>query len=330
MKEVLPGIYQITLSLKGFGSGSVNTYLIRDKNRYAIIDTGWDAPEPENSLREQLAEASIDFCDIKKVILTHCHIDHLGLINKFKKSNNASIYIHRGELALIKVLYNGKNSYWDETDKYLTSHGIPESELGARDIFPVQEPPVSPDVLFEGNEEIEVGDYILKVVPTPGHTPGHIALYEPRAKFLFSGDTILPTILTNAAGHIQHMVNPLQQYLKSLEVLRQMDIDLVLPGHEQAFTSYKERIADIIERYRSKIALAWKNFENDLQTRTAYDVARVLPWIPRYRPIAWTHLRSMDKRFALMQTIAILEELAYEGKLARLIQDGRVFYKRLS
>ena len=125
------------------------------------------------------------------------------------------------------------------------------------------------------------------------------------------------------------MVNPLQQYLKSLEVLRQMDIDLVLPGHEQAFTSYKERIADIIERYRSKIALAWKNFENDLQTRTAYDVARVLPWIPRYRPIAWTHLRSMDKRFALMQTIAILEELAYEGKLARLIQDGRVFYKRL-
>jgi glyoxylase-like metal-dependent hydrolase (beta-lactamase superfamily II) len=328
MKEILSGIYQMTLTLKGFGSGSVNTYLIRDNDKYLIIDTGWDAPESMRSMDAQLADASISFSKIKRVLLTHCHIDHLGMISRFKQLNNANIYIHQDELDLIRIRYNEENIYWIETDNFLRRHGMPESELDPIDPqFSVQGPLIAPDILLQGGEVISAGEYSLRVIPTPGHTPGHISLYEPRKKLLFSGDVLLPTILTNAAGHIQHMPNPLQQYLNSLNVLRGLEIDLVLPGHEHVFSGHQKRIDEITRIYQQKILMAAKIINVDRQFRTAYDVAVLLPWTPRIRTVAWNQLKSLNKRFALLQTIALLEELVRTNKISCFSQDGKVYYQ---
>jgi glyoxylase-like metal-dependent hydrolase (beta-lactamase superfamily II) len=328
MKEVLPGIYQMTLTLEGFGSGAVNTYLIRDNDGYVIIDTGWDAPEPVNSMETQLATASINFSEIKKVILTHCHIDHLGMADRFKKMNNADIYIHRDELDLIKVRYNSGYDYWNENDKFLRSHGLPESEIGPADSHAyLDKPLLFTGILLKGGEIISAGEYNLTVIPTPGHTPGHISLYESRNKYLFSGDILLPTILSNAAGHIQHMQSPVKKYLDSLSVLRQLEVDFVLPGHEYIFSNHQKRIDEITHRYQQKIAMAARSFDDNRLTMTAYDVARRLPWTPRIKTVYWDQLNDMNKRFALLQSIALLEELANMTIVIRFSQDGKIQYK---
>jgi glyoxylase-like metal-dependent hydrolase (beta-lactamase superfamily II) len=328
MKEIIPGLYQLTLTLQGFSPNSINTYLLRDCDGYTIVDTGWDLPASVTSLEAQLAESGIRFSDIKRMLLTHCHSDHLGMMARFQKSYHTLACLHRNEKDLMKVRYNSENNYWPQTDQFLQTHGMPQSELTS-DKF--QMPGVGslppPDVWLQGGEELAVGNFTLRVINTPGHTPGHVSFYEPQFRLLMSGDVLLPTIATNAATHVQHMTNPLQQYLSSLSTLKEMDIELVLPGHEYIFSNHRKRIEELFEHHRQRSAEVLRAFASDSRTKTAYDVACLISWMPKSKPIAWAQLGAWDKRFAMMQTIAHLEELAFSGKLTRMPCGGKVFYQ---
>jgi glyoxylase-like metal-dependent hydrolase (beta-lactamase superfamily II) len=325
MKEIFPGIFQMTLTLSGFSPSSVNIYLVKDHCDYLLIDTGWDTPESVQSMYSQISEAGIDYSRVRRVIVTHCHIDHMGMIGKLKESNKARFYIHQNELELIRIRFNDGDTYIPMTDKFLESHGVPLSELAQPDFVL---PPINlaqPDVLLAGGEEIAVGEYILRVINTPGHTPGHISLYEPSKKLLFSGDVLLPTIATNAAFHVQHMVNPLQQYLNSLATLRKLEIDFVIPGHEYIFSNHRQRIDELVLRHQQKDQEIMQAFTGG-EPRTAYDVSQIISWSPRNRISKWTQLSGWDKRFAMLQTIAHLEEMAGSGQLSRFCSNGKIYY----
>ena len=166
----------------------------------------------------------------------------------------------------------------------------------------------------------------MKVVNTPGHTAGHISLYEPTRKFLFSGDVLLPTIATNAALHVQHINNPLQQYLHSLQTLKEMDIETILPGHEYVFSNHRRRIEELFKHHQAKAEEIWKVFA-DGQPKTAYDVSRILSWSPKTKTVTWPSLSGWDKRFAVLQTIAHLEIMAEDKKLTRFSKDGKLYYR---
>jgi glyoxylase-like metal-dependent hydrolase (beta-lactamase superfamily II) len=332
MKEVLPGIYQITLSLPDFSPDSVNIYLIKTEDGYAIVDTGWDSPLSFQSLENQLAEIGAHFTDIKQIIITHCHIDHLGMMVRFKNSHPNILYIPNREIPLIKLRFTGGDQYLPMTDKFLQSHGMPAAELTPPDVtLPVPENLAStqPDVLLEGGEEIITGDYTLKVINTPGHTPGHIALYEPRKKFLFSGDVLLPTIVTNAAVNVQHIPFPLQQYLDSLRKLKELDIDLVLPGHEYPFTDHRKRIEELFRHYEKKSREIRKAMA-DGQTKTAFEVSKNLSRSERTGIDHWAEMSGWDKRFAVLQSIAHLESLRFSGEVNLEIRDGINYYRLLN
>jgi glyoxylase-like metal-dependent hydrolase (beta-lactamase superfamily II) len=328
MKEIIPGIYLITLTLSGFSPGSVNIYLIRTDDGYLAIDTGWDSPPSFQSLEKHLAEIGARFTDIKQVIVTHCHIDHLGMIVRLKQSHNAKIYFHQNETDLIKIRFSGGDNLLPLTDKFLQSHGFPKAELPPPEVLlpvPNNLAATPADVLLHGGEEIAAGKYVLRVINTPGHTQGHISLYEPSEKLLFSGDVLLPTIATNAALHVQHIINPLQQYLDSLKALKELDVKLVLPGHEHPFSNHRERIDELLQLHLQKEKEIWKAM-NDRQPKTAYDVSRILSWSPRTGSNNWPNLSGWDKRFAVLQTIAYLETLRFSQKAARNFSDGVFYY----
>jgi glyoxylase-like metal-dependent hydrolase (beta-lactamase superfamily II) len=328
MNEIFPGIFLITLTLQGFAPNSVNVYLLRDTTGYAIIDTGWDVPASLESLRGQLTEGGIPLSDIKKVILTHCHSDHMGLAGRLKKDNRAAVYLHRLDMELIGIRYTASDDYWAKTELYIQSHGVPLSVLRPPDFkIPNPSPLTPPDFLLEGNEEITIGEFLLRVVNTPGHTPGHISLYEPLKKLLFSGDTLLPTIATNAATHVQYMVNPIQQYLDSLIRLKKLEIDLVLPGHEQVFSGHRQRIEELFEHYRQKSLKIQEVFLQHPSALSAYEIACVLPWITQFRTRSFGQLGDWDKRFAMMQTIALLEQLMFAEKLTKFFEGSSIYYQ---
>jgi glyoxylase-like metal-dependent hydrolase (beta-lactamase superfamily II) len=329
MKEIFPGIYQLVLPLPGFNPDTMNMYLLRDTAGYTIIDTGWDTQVLLKSVQDQLAELDIPFSDIKRILITHCHRDHLGMIGRYKQENNARVYMHQNEIELIKIRFSQVDNYWPMTEHFLMmQHGMPASELAPTK---VQLPAISflpdPDVLLRGGEEIPVGDYILRVINTPGHTPGHCSYYEPQKKLLFSGDVLLPTIDTNAALHVQHIKNPIHQYLDSIRALKDLDIDLVLPGHEDVFSGHRQRIDEIIQHNLKKSQGILSSFQ-DASPRTAYQVSKLIALSADKKRDNWTRLSDFDKRFAVLQTIAHLDELAYAGKLTKLDQDGTIYYQK--
>jgi glyoxylase-like metal-dependent hydrolase (beta-lactamase superfamily II) len=327
MKEVLPGVYQITLTLSGFNPGSINIYLIRDIEGYALFDTGWDMPAAVTSMAEQLASSGILYTDIKRVFVTHCHVDHLGMIGRLKRSHQAVISLHENEIELIKLRFNDGDQFIPMTDSFLLTHGVPQSELTPPEFqIPAIPDLTEPDILLKGGEEIAVGEYCLKVINTPGHTPGHISFYEPRCKFIISGDVLLPTIATNAAFHVQHIQNPLRKYLNSILALKEMDIEMVLPGHEYIFSHHRQRIDELVLHHHKKDEGIRKAFASG-QARTAYEVSQELFWSLKARNLAFPQLSGWDKRFAVLQTIAHLEEWTSELRLSRFVSGGVFFYQ---
>jgi glyoxylase-like metal-dependent hydrolase (beta-lactamase superfamily II) len=328
MKEIFPGIYQMVLPLPGFSPDSMNVYLFRGNDGYTIIDTGWDTQVLVKSVHDQLSEQNIRFSDIKRILITHCHLDHFGMIGRYKEENNATIYYHQNEINLIKIRFSHGDQYWPLTEEFLRTNGMPASELTPTEF---QLPPVSylpdPDVLLHGGEVISAGNYSLKVINTPGHTPGHCSYYEPENKLLFSGDVLLPTIVTNAAMHVQHTINPIQQYLDSIRELQKLEVNLVLPGHEDIFSGHSKRIEELIQRNLKKNRSIFQSFQ-DSAPKTAYEVSKLIAWSSDNKTNNWTRLSDWDKRFAVLQTIAHLDGLAYAGKLTKLNQNGTIYYQK--
>jgi glyoxylase-like metal-dependent hydrolase (beta-lactamase superfamily II) len=329
MKEVLPGIYQITLTMSGFPPGFVNAYLIQENNGYLIIDTGWDTPPSLLSLEKQMSEIGASLHDIKRALITHAHIDHLGLTPRLKKSYRVKVYLHHNEMDLIRFRYSHGDQFLSSMDNFLLKYGFPEPELTPPEI---RTPPsdnlssLSPDVLFQGGEEISAGEFTLRVINTPGHTPGHVSFFEPERKILFSGDTLLPTIATNAALHIQHFPDSLEQYLKTLPTLKKMDVTSVLPGHGDAFSNHRQRIDELVKHHQQRTREILSALVEGIP-KTAYEVSRIISWSPRTGAAAWNNLSSLDKRFAVLQTIAYLEILVRGNTLTGFSKDGKLYYR---
>jgi len=256
MAEVIPGIHRLQLPIP-FGSlGHINPYLIQLEGGYLLIDTGWNTEEVFNSLKEQLAEIGISLEDIKQILITHIHRDHYGLVGKLKQLSQAEITTHYADKELIESRYINLENLLQQVGKLPHSHGLPQDELSELKRASMgmlkYVSPTMPDVMLQGSETISTRLFNFQVIWTPGHSPGHICLYEPVKKVLFSGDHLLPTISPHIGFHPQSSKNPLGDYINSLNKIKQLDVNLVLPGHEKPFTNLATRIEGLIKHHTQR------------------------------------------------------------------------------
>jgi len=235
MIEVTPGIYRMPLPLPVPTLSHVNTYLVKGDEGCLLIDTGWNTDESFDSLKEQLAELGIEGREISQIVVTHAHPDHYGLAGKIKSLFGASLLFHHLEKDFIETRYVNMEELIQELGQWLQRNGVPPAKLAELQeaSLPMLKfvAPAMPDVTLYGGETIITGEFSFKVMPTPGHTAGHICLYEPDKKVLLSGDHILPTITPHVGLHPQSSPNPLGDYLDSLERLKNLEVNFVLPGH---------------------------------------------------------------------------------------------------
>ena len=216
--QIVKGVYQLKVPIPNNPLENTNIYLVQGDKSYTLIDTGWDSETAFNSINRQLAEVGVGFQDISQIIITHAHFDHFALVGRIKELNNAKIFIHRQEQQVLRSRYAVSKEYLDEVLIGFRTNGVPEEMLAA-----VHGPisgfgksvPAQPDVLLSGDETLTSGAFNLKVIWTPGHSPGHICLYEPEHKILFSGDHILRVITPNVSLPPNSTGNPLGEYIKS-------------------------------------------------------------------------------------------------------------------
>lgn len=325
--KIAPGIYQLKIPIPDNPLGHLNCYLVEGKDGWLMVDTGWYTPEALDSLQAGLKDLRLTLTDISTMVVTHVHPDHFGLAGKIKHiSPRTELLTHRWESDLIESRYVKFSELQDKMAALLEFHGVPPINLSALESASM--PALKfvtvtfPDRILYGGEIISTGVYDLEVIWTPGHSPGHICLYEPRNGFLFSGDHVLPTITPNVSYHVQSGDNPLGDYIYALHKLEHLPVTMVFPAHEDIFTDLRGRVEQIVKHHDERKAQILEVIANE--PHNAWEISPLISWnIPG---LSWNELPPLHKRSAVTETIAHLECMRWEGKVQRIIRANSVSY----
>ena len=325
--EVLPGLYQLKVPIPNNPLGWVLPYLIPGDDGYTLVDSGWNTPEAFAALEDELRAVNVAFEDITRLLVTHVHPDHYGLAGRIKEVSGAQVIIHQRERDFIRSRYREPEQLLERMAAWLTEHGVPKDEVAELKsaAMPVRGfvVPVEPDAVLWGGETLDFGVYKFEVYWTPGHSPGHICFYERAQRVILTGDHVLPTITPNVGLHPQQTGNPLGDYLASLQRLESLEVDEVLPAHEETFKDLRGRVQEIArhhdERLNEMLAIVGEG------RRTAYEVASNVVWTIG----TFDGFSPFLRRAAVSETLAHLEYAVQEGKLRQTRQDGVVCYEQI-
>jgi len=324
--KVAPGIYQLQIPMSASPLKNLNCYLIEGKDGWLMLDTGWYTPDAFNTLEIGLRDLGLDMADIATIVVTHIHPDHFGLAGKIKQlSPRTQLLMHRWESDLIESRYVKFADLQDSIASMLQRHGVPSlnmSALQSASMLALQFVTVTfPDDVLYGGENINTGVYNLEVIWTPGHSPGHICLYEPQNQLLFSGDHVLPSITPNVSYHVQSGDNPLGNYLYSLQKLRNLPVHRVLPAHEHIFSNLQGRIQEIVDHHNRRKGEIQQVIAKE--PHNAYEISSQITWDIG---LTWEQFPALQKRFAVMETIAHLECMRWEGTVQRMVTGNFILY----
>ncbi len=329
MTEILPGIHWLSLpiSIENSTLSHINVYLIRGQYGYLLIDSGWNTDSSFAAIHNYLLKNNLDFEDIGQIFVTHAHPDHYGMAGRIARLSGAPIMMHPTEGSYIEPRYLHMDELLQQTDAMLAANGVPIGETAdLRDATRGLENyvvPAKPERFLHHGDIITTGEYTFEVRWTPGHSSGHICLYEPEKKIFISGDHILPQITPNVSVNPESIENPLGRYIESLHELRSLDVNMVLPGHDRPFTEFQPRIDAIIKHHE------WRNAEilAAMNTRpfTAYQAALRITWGNHTRFI---DLPAIHQRMAVFETIAHLEMMTAGGKLDKFRKKGIIYYQK--
>ena len=241
IEEILTSLYKIEIPIPENPLGVLNSYVIKGQERNLIIDTGVNHREALEAMLSGLRRLDIDLT-ATDFFVTHLHVDHLGLVRKLA-TESSRLFFNHPEAACVNSDQHWKAIYsWENVYLYYLSHGFPEDKLKASiKAYPGYEYATGKDVqvlVLKEGDVIRVGQFFFRCIETPGHSPGHMCLYEETKKLLFSGDHILPDISPNIAL-LTETENPLESYLASLDKLIPLEVKLVLPAHKHIFQTTK-------------------------------------------------------------------------------------------
>jgi glyoxylase-like metal-dependent hydrolase (beta-lactamase superfamily II) len=320
IEQIQDHLWRIEVPLPGNPLKSINSYVIKSPSRNLIIDTGLDRKECLDAILAGLDEVGVDL-DETDFFITHMHADHSALVPKLA-GEASKVYFNRPDAEVFEGV-----SPWETILEYAGRNGFPEDELrAALENHPGYKHGVTkiPDFTFlEDGDPLEAGDYSFRCVQTPGHTKGHTCLYEPEKKIFVSGDHILIDITPNIQCWRDGM-NPLGDYLSSLDKVRALDIELVLPGHRRLLRNCRERI-DELKLHHEKRADEILSVLNG-GTQNAYQIASGMTWDLDYA--SWDMFPVAQKWFATGEAIAHLRWLEERGKVASETEANNVKFSR--
>lgn len=308
-----------------FYVGDVNVYLIKEEP-LTLVDVGPKTKEAKDALRDKLQQNGVKISDIKRIVLTHAHEDHCGLAKQIRdEAKSAEIFIHGWETGHLF----GRLAR-EEHKNLMTRAGV--SETVFKEIQAIYDDVSLLTDTLETNEfselkdetEIEFAGGTLKVLHTPGHTPGSCSFLREANRTLIAGDCVLKRITPNPIVS-PDPVNPkkrfksLAEYLVSLARIRSISPTLVYGGHGEPIYDFEEifhrYIRSIDERQKNIIALVTN------EGVTAFEVAQKL--------FPYAFGKNVHGFLAISEAIAHLDYAETEGKIAVEIREGVEFYRKL-
>ncbi|MDJ0317488.1 MBL fold metallo-hydrolase [Arthrobacter antibioticus] len=276
----------------------------------ALVDPGWDSEEGWDVLKSGLRVAGLEPADITGIIVTHFHPDHLGMAARLRAASGA--WVALGENEPLPSQWRSDSDRFVAEDKIqFTQWGVPAEYLDEvtfdahmwMQMTNVEEP----EHRLADGELVPIAGLKVRVMATPGHTPGHICLVDEANELILTGDHVLPRITPHVSLEAQNHLDPLADYLRSLEIMgagAQME---VLPAHEYRFRGLIDRVGELkehtLERSREVMTVLDAG-----SAKTVWDVARELTWSRGF-----PSLRGFTLRLALAETASHLVYVKGQG-----------------
>ena len=318
IEEILRNLYKIEIPLPESPLKSLNSYVIKAQDRNLIIDTGMNREECLNAMTAGLKELRVNVRETD-FFITHLHSDHLGLVSSLA-TDSSTIYFNQPDADRIKA-----GIFLDDLIGFARLNGFPENELQTISYthpgFKYRPKENLDFYILKEGDKLSISDYIFNCVETPGHTKGHMCLYEQSKKILVAGDHVLSDITPNILLMSDEW-DPLKAYLDSLDKVYELDIELVLPGHRGAFRNCKERIQELKHHHQERldeiISVLGKGSQN------AFEIASQMSWDIVYD--SWDLFPVPQKWFAMGEAIAHLKYLEETGMIRKEMPGQRITY----
>jgi glyoxylase-like metal-dependent hydrolase (beta-lactamase superfamily II) len=317
---VSAGVHELRLPIP-WEDTHVNCFLLPDGDQVDMIDCGMSSQESFGLIAAALREVAGRRARLRRLLVTHIHPDHYGGAGEMTQRYGAELYLHRLEVPMVHPRYLEIEQLVEEVGRYLQLHGVPDAEAdflkNASRGFRQFVRPALPALQLDGTEVLELGRRRLRVEWTPGHSPGHVCLFDEAAGVLFAGDQLLPNASPNIGLHPQSTPNPLDDYLAGLRRVVDLDPALVLPAHGRPFTAARERAEELMGHHaRRKDQMVEVIGDGELD---AWQVATAI-WGVR------ENLHEM--RMALQEGLAHLQSLSLEGRLEKVATTRAITWRR--
>ncbi len=232
--KIAPGIHRI-------GQGLVNSYLLEESGEVTIIDAG--APGYWNDLPAELGAMGRSMADIRALVLTHAHIDHVGFAERLRSERRVPVSVHeldakmaRGEVKPQNQKMLGVGLAALRFIRFALANGM------------LRATPIAEVATFGDGATLDVPG-APRVIHVPGHSEGSAALHVPAQGALFVGDAFATlNVLSGKTGpQLAPFGSDLPRARESLGRLERLDAALVLPGHGQPWTG---GVAEAVRRIR--------------------------------------------------------------------------------
>lgn len=325
-REVVPGIWKITLPIP-FPLRIVNTYAIVGKDGWVLVDAGMGTPEARTAFNAGLDRAGLKVSDLRAIVLTHHHPDHIGLSGELQQQTGVRVFMHPIDEKSLRIIWDGTMpERFERVSSFFRQHGLEYTSLWYTQTNPqvmkniLSVPPHEAFELVEDGASIELLGDKYQVLWVPGHADGQIVLLRERDGLFFAADHVLPRITPNVGLYSKlDRPNPLGDYLNSLHKVEHLPVSLALPGHGEPFPDLKDRVQEIIEHHEEREAKLL-----DLLGETAQHATQLTLQLFAHR-----RLESDEaKRMAIAEVLAHLEHMRLSGKVEQLLtEQDIILYK---
>lgn len=326
-REPAKGIFRLVLPLPFPGLDRVNAYLLHGDDGHTLIDCGIYVPDDSrdhgwDDLVDALSAAEAQPSDIRRLVVTHPHIDHYGMAGRVVEATGCELWMHR--LAHDELgVYRDPEGARARLRELLLDHGVGVDDVDELTAFEDWRPFVSsvvePQRLLEDGDRFDVGTREWEVIYTPGHAHSHICLWTAEDGVLVSGDHLLPTITPHIDFERQGEEDPLGDFLDSLAKVERLDPALVLPGHGRPFAEGAERARIIARHHDRRLGAILQVIRHE--PRTASEITD---------EIFGSTLLHFQRRLAMGEALAHLAYLLKRGEIERIERDaGGYLYKKV-
>ena len=313
------GIHRIAVPTP-FAVGRVNAYLIEDEP-LTLVDTGPNSGTSFDVLQRGIEDLGHSLEDIGLVILTHHHIDHLGLVGLVASRSGAEVAALDAAVPFVERFSEEAEADDAFARDLMLRHGISEDVVSALSsvsrAFRAWGAGAEVDRVLHDGQALELRDRTLMVHHRPGHSPTDTVFYDASRKIMIAADHLLAAIssnplITRPRDGSEGRPRALMTYLDSLRQTAEMDVELMLPGHGDPITDHHALIDERLRMHRRRAEKLFALISE--WPHTAYELAQAL----------WGNIAVTQAFLTLSEVLGHTDLLLYEGRVQEVEEDGVV------